>query len=201
MYYEANKEAIDAMMSAPGEVRGEVLKIDEHFVLEKGGREKLKQIERELDVMGHPFLYGEIKSKKYYPWGRRALSLLAISRVLGMNKKEVEEMGKAAPKKSFLVNLLTRRFLTVERIFTRSSKMWRKDHTVGRLEVVEADKEAKKVVLRLYNLNFHPVFCDYLCGYFTAIAENGGVTKVSCEEVKCYFKGESLFHEFLLKWE
>ncbi len=201
MYYEVNKEAIDAMMSAPGEVKGRVLKTDESFVLEKGGREKLIQVERELDVIGHPFLYREIKGKKYYPWARRALSLLAISRVFSMSKKEVEEMGKSAPKECFLMNFLTRRFFTIEKIFKRFSKAWRKEHTVGRLEVVEADREAKRIVLRLYNLNFHPVFCDYLCGYFTAIAENGGVAKASCEETKCYFKGESLFHEFLLKWE
>ncbi len=200
MHYEVNKETINAMMSSPGEVKGRVLKDDELFVLEKGGREKIDQIERELDMLACPFLYEEIKSEKYYPWARRALSLIAISRVFSMSKKEVEEMGRAAPKNSFLVNLFTKRFLTVEKIFKKASKAWRKDHTVGRLEVVETDSDAKRAVLRLYNLNFHPVFCDYLCGYFAAIAENGGLEKVSCEEVKCYFKGESFFHEFLLKW-
>lgn len=200
MHYDVTKEAIDAMMKSPGEVRGTVFKTDESFILEKGGPGKLIEIERELDEMGHPFLYKEIDNMKYYPWGRRVLSLLAISRVLNMDKSKIEEMGRVAPKKSFIVRFFMRHFFTIESTFKKAAEMWREHHTIGRLEVVELSNEEKKAVVRLYNLNFHPIFCDYLCGYFAAIAKMVEGKEVKCEEVKCFFKGESFFHEFLLTW-
>ena len=200
MYYNVTREAIDAMMKSPGEVRGTVFKTDEDFIIEKGGRDKIVQVEKELEEMGYPFLYQDMKNMEYYPWGRRVLSLLAISTVFNMDKRSVEDMGRRAPKKSFIVKLFMRHFFTVESTFKKASQMWREHHTIGRIEVVEMDEKERRVVLRLYNLNFHPIFCDYLCGYFAAIAKIVEGKEVTCEEVKCFFKGESFFHEFLLKW-
>jgi hypothetical protein len=200
LYYSVTGEAIDAMMKSPGEVRGAVFKTDENFILEKGGEEKLKEVESELEEMGHSFSYKNIKNMEYYPWGMRALSLLAISRVFNMDKKMIEEMGRVAPKKSFIVRFFMRHFFTVESTFKKAAEMWREHHTIGRLEVVELDNDKRKAVVRLYNLNFHPIFCDYLCGYFAAIAKIVEGKEVKCEEVKCFFKGESFFHEFLLTW-
>ncbi len=201
MYYEINKEAIEAMMNAPGEVRGSVLKTDERFILEKGGKKRLEQIEKELDVMGYPFSYSEIKNRKYYPWGRKVLSLLAISSVFSMDKEKVEEMGRRALSRSVLGRFFMRRFFSMENIFRKTAVMWRRYHTIGRLEVAEADKKNKKAVLRLYNINFHPIFCDYLCGYFAEKAKAVEGKEVTCKETKCYFKGESFFHEFILEAE
>jgi hypothetical protein len=200
MHYIVTKEAIDAMMKAPGEVRGAVFKTDESFVLEKGGKKKIKEVERELEEMGHPFLYKNVDNMKFYPWGMRVLSLLAISMVFNMDKKAIEEMGRVAPKKSFIVKFFMRHFFTIESTFKKASEMWRDHHTIGRLEVVELNSEEKKATVRLYNLNFHPIFCDYLCGYFAAIAKIVEGKEVNCKEVKCFFKGESFFHEFLLTW-
>ncbi len=201
MYYEINRETIDAMMNAPGEVKGELFMADRSFILEKGGKEKMKQIEGELETMGYPFSYSEIRNKDYYPWGRKVLSLLAISSVFSMDKKEVEEMGRIALRKSIMERFFIRRFSSTEKTLRKASKRWRRYHTIGRLEVVEVDEGKKKAVLRLYNINFHPIFCDYLCGYFAEVVRMIKGKETTCEEVKCYFKGESFFHEFLLKWE
>lgn len=199
-YYSITKESIDEMMKSPGEVRGTVFKTDEDFILNKGGEKKLKEVEKELEEMGYPFLYKEIKNMEYYPWGRRILSLLAISQVFSMDKNMVGEMGRVAPKKSFIVRFFMKHFFTIESTFKKASEMWREHHTIGRLEVVELDDNAKRAIVRLYNLNFHPIFCDYLCGYFAAIAKMVEGKEVKCEEVKCFFRGESPFHEFLLTW-
>ncbi len=200
MYYGVTKETIDQMMQNPGEVRGGVLKKDERFILRKGGEEKLKMVEEELSEMGHSFSYKEIKEGDYYPWGKRSLSLLAISRVFNMDKKAVEKMGRSAIEESFLMRFIIGKLFTVNSIFKKTMLTWRKNHTVGRLEIVKVEREEKKAVIRLYNLNFHPIFCDYLCGHFAAITEIAEGKKVSCKEEKCFFKGESFFHEFLLVW-
>lgn len=200
MYYIVTQETIDQMMQSPGEVRGEVLKKDEEFILRKGGEEKLKMVEEEIEEMGHAFAYKAIKKGDYYPWGRRILSLLAISRAFNMDKEKVEQMGRSAVEESFLMRFIIGKFFTVNSIFKKNMFTWRRNHTVGRLEIVKIDREQKKAIVRLYNLNFHPIFCDYLCGYFAAIAEIAEGKKVSCKEEKCFFKGESFFHEFLLAW-
>jgi hypothetical protein len=200
MHYDVTRESIDAMIKAPGEVMGGVFKIDEKYILERGGSEKLKKVEEELADMGHAFKYKDIKKKEYYSWGRRALSLLAISRVFNMNKEGVEEMGRKSFKKSFITRFFIRRFFSIESIFKKMEDAWREEHTIGRIEIIEVDQERRKAVIRLYNINFHPIFCDYLCGYFSAIAKIIEGENVYCREEKCFFKGESFFHEFLLTW-
>ncbi len=200
LHYEITKEAINEMMNAPGEVCGATLKTDKDFILKKGGEEKLKEVEKELEEMGYPFSYKKIENMKFYPWGRRVLSLIAISRVFKMDREKIKEMGMNAPKKSFLVKLFMRYFLTPESTFKKVSSLWRQHHTIGRLEVIRINKEERNTSLRLYNLNFHPIFCDYLCGYFIGIAKMVEGSQVTCEEKKCFFKGESFFHEFFLTW-
>jgi len=157
-------------------------------------------VEEEIEEMGYPFTYKAIKKGDYYPWGRRILSLLAISRAFNMDKEKVEQMGRSAVEESFLIKFIARKFFTVNSIFKKTMFVWRRNHTVGRLEIVKIEREQKKAIVRLYNLNFHPIFCDYLCGYFAAITEIAEGKKVSCKEEKCFFKGESFFHEFLLAW-
>ncbi len=200
MYYRIIQEEVDAMMSSYGEARGAVFKTDENYILKKGGAEKLRDVENELTGMGYPFLYKDVKNMDYYPWGMRVLSLLAISIVFNMDKNAIGKMGMVAPKKSFIVRFFMKNFFTIESAFEKASELWRKHHTIGRIEVVEANKKEKKVIVRLYNLHFHPIFCDYLCGYFSAIGKIVEGVNVNCRETNCFFKGESAFHEFLLTW-
>ncbi len=188
------------MMSVPGEVRGSVLKKDESYILMKEGERKLKEVEKEIKEMGCAFSYKDIKNSSFYPWGERVLSLLAISMVLNMDKEKIKEMGRCAVEDTFFARFFMRYFLSLESVFQKVSRMWRKRNTIGRLEVEEIDKKRRKVVLHLYNLNFHPIFCDYLCGYFSKIGSVAQGKEVTCKEERCYFKGESPFHEFILRW-
>lgn len=198
MHYEINKETLDAIMAMPGDVKGTVLKEDENFILQGGGKSKLEGVEKEIKEMGHPFVYREIKSNDFYPWGRKIISLLAISRVFNMDRQKVKEMGSSAFKKTFWEKTFMKYVLPPKKIVEKEIKNWRKYHTIGRLEVV--DVKEKTISIRLYNLNYHPIFCDYLAGRFQALIQAIKGEDGKCEEVKCYFKGEDPFHEFLLKW-
>jgi len=188
-------------MGMPGKVRGDVILKDKEYLLKKGGGEKIRKAEDELRDIGKGFSYGEIEKNKFYPWGQRVLSLLAVSRVLNMDRDKVKEMGRSSVKNCPFERIIKRYFISTKSVFEKEVKRWRKNNTIGRLEVISVDEKKKEVVVRLYNVNFHPIFCDYLQGYFQAIGEkNKGEGMVSCEETKCYFKGEDVFHEFLIKW-
>ncbi len=200
MYYETNKEEMQAMMNMPGEIRGSTFDTDKKFILKKGGKKKLGEVEGETSEMGHALYYNKTKSKEFYPWGEKVLSLLAISRVFNMDKGKVKEIGNFALQTSFLGKLFTRYLLSTKNTFEREAKIWRKSSTVGRLEVVSVDEKQKTVTIRLYNVNFHPIVCDYLEGYFKAVGQMKKGEVATCEETRCYFKGEDTFHEFLLTW-
>jgi hypothetical protein len=200
MYYNITKEAIDAMMSSPGEIRGLILKKDLEYILQRGGEKKKKSVEEELAEMGDSFFYKDIAKNNFYPWGRRVLSLVAISRVFNMEKENVERMGEMSERKSLLRKLTSRYFFTAEDALQKVVKEWRKNHTIGRLEIIKVDEKEKKAVIRLYNLNFHPIFCDYLVGYFKQVIKNATGEFVKGGEEKCFFKGESFFHEFSFEW-
>jgi hypothetical protein len=200
MYYEINNEMLNAIMSAQGEVRGEVLRKDKKFILENGGKKKIKEVEAEIKEMGFPFLYKDIKNNDFYPWGRRILSLLAISYALKKNNREIKEMGFLIAKKPTYLQFLDKKFSNIGKVLQKTVVKWRKDNTIGRLEIVEVNMKEKLAVIRLYNLNFHPIFCDYFAGRLECIGKMIEGENVTCRETKCYFRGEDFFHEFMLKW-
>lgn len=200
MYYEISRENLQAIMTAQGEVRGSVLQKDEKFVLQNGGRAKLKAVENEIKEMGYNLSYKDIKKNNFYPWGYRILSLLAISFALKRDSKKMKEMGVVATKKGKLCQLLERKFFDIEKILQRTVKKWRKNNTVGRLEIIEVNKTERIAVVRLYNLNYHLIFCDYFAGELEGLGQNTEGDGLICKETKCYFRGEDFFHEFMLKW-
>lgn len=187
-------------MAMPGEVHGLALLSDKEFILKERGRKKLEEAQEEIRDMGEELSYGKIEEKKFYPWGKRVLSLLAASRVLRMDNEKVKKMGQASLKRSFWSKFLTRYLSTTKDVFEREVRSWRKKSTVGRLELISVDEKKKEVTLRLYNLNFHPIFCDYFEGYLQAVGELNKGVPATCMEKSCYFRAEGPFHEFLLKW-
>ncbi len=193
------KEAIDEMLNSPGEVRGKVIRADESFILEKGGEEKLEQVQKELEDMSSPFSYREVKNEKFYPCGKKVLSLLAISRVFNMDKRKVKEMGEFSFVRPPLFYLFVKLF-GVKSVLKKILKKWRRNYTIGRLEIEGINERKREVIFRLYNFNLHPVFCDYMCGYLEGVGKAMGKNEASCRETECYFKGESFFHQFVLKW-
>ncbi len=198
MHYSISKDQISSMMNSPGEVRGDALLKDKLFILNRGGEEKLKKIEEELEEMGYPFSYNKIIARKFYPWIIRILSLLAISRIFNMNGSEIKKMGKLSYKKHFLSFI--NNFSGLEKNVKTVSKNWRKKNTIGRIDVKTVNEKERYLVVRLYNLHFHPIYCDYFLGYLEGALETFKNIKVESKETKCYFKGDDFFHEFLLKW-
>jgi|YelNatPaOPRAMG01_1025707.scaffolds.fasta_scaffold08839_2 hypothetical protein len=196
------KEVAQKLMEIKGEVRGVVFKTDAEYVLKEKGEEGLKKVEEELEKLGYPIKYKEIKVMGFYPVGLRALSLLAIKKVFDFDEEKIREIGFFATKVSLIVKLFIRSFLSVERVFFKEApRLWKKHWNVGELIPVELDEAKKYGILRLKNFSLHPIFCCFLEGYFAGVAQM--VIKspqITCQETKCTFRGDE-YHEYLIKWK
>ena len=197
-----NKETIDQLMKIKGEVRGVVLKTDEGYILKEKGEEGITQLEKKLEDLGHPIKYDQIKTMGFYPVGLRILSLLVIKELFNFNDEVIRKMGNFATKKSLIIRLFIKYFLSMERVVMKESpKMWDKHWTVGKLVPVELNEKQKYAVIRIEEFNLHPVYCTYLEGYFAGIVQMLiKLPKIDSKETKCAFKGDA-YHEFTIKWQ
>jgi len=193
-----NKKITDELMKIKGEARGIIFKTDGEYILREKGREALEKVEKEMARLGHPIRYEQIQGMAFYPIGLRALSLIVIKKILDFNKKEIEQMGRAAPKASLIMKFFMKYFVSIKILAKQAPKMWKEHYTVGELDAEVHEKE-KCITLRLKGLNLHPLFCIYLAGYFATTAQMTVKGPVVPEETKCTFKGDK-YHEFLLKW-
>lgn len=197
-----DKKVIQDLMKIEGEARGVVFKTDAEYVLKEKGEEGLKKLEEELEKLGQPINFKEIKTMAFYPIGLRAVSLLAIKKVFGFNDEKIKEIGLFATKTSLIIKLFVRYFLSVQRVFMKEApRLWAKHYTIGELNTVELNEEKKYGIIRLKGIDIHPIVCCYLEGYFCGILhlilKSSRITSI---ESKCTFRGDE-YHEFLLKWE
>jgi len=199
---ELTKELAKKIMAFEGKIRGMDLKADAQFLLEREGKESLEKVKGKLKAVGFPIEYEKLNSMDFYPGGLKALSLLGIQAVLGYEDKDIEEMGRAAPKISLIVKLFIKYFGPASRFFFKESpKIWKKYWTVGEFVPHRLNEKEKFAIMQIKNLSLHPLYCAYLKGYFSTLTKMVvGGKKVTCQETKCTFKGDK-FHEFLLKWQ
>ena len=186
-----NKKEISQLLRTKGKFRGNILKTDASYLMEKYGREGIIKAEEEMKKLGVDIKYNEIESAKLYPIGWRAISLIAIKKAFKLDKKGLSDMGYSAPRNSFLVKVVLQYFASVEKTFIEMGKYWGKHYTVGKLENKEIDLDKKYVEFDLINFKLHPYFCIYFQGYCKSIAEmilKG--EEVKAREKKCIFKGD-----------
>lgn len=195
-----DKKTVQKLLKIPGEARGVILKTDGEFILREKGEGGLEKLERELEGLGCPIKYREIEAMGFYPLGWRIVSLLAIKKVFEeFDDQKFKEMGAAAPKVSLVIKLFMQYFLSLRSTFEQTPRMWRKHYTVGNLAPVELDEKKKVIILRLQNFDLHPIFCSYLCAYFGEIIKIVVKKISSCQETKCFFRGDEC-HEYLFRW-
>ncbi len=199
---EITKEEIQKLMKIKGEARGVTFTIDRDYILKNKGEKGLKQIEEELEKLGHPIRYKEIETFSYYPVGSRVLSLLVIKKVFNFDDEKIEEIGFFGTRASLIVKLFIKYIFSVQRVFLKEGpRIWREHWTVGKLIPVELNEEKKYAILQLKDFDLHPVYCIFLKGYlsglFSMIIKS---PKITCQETKCSFRGDEC-HEYLIKWQ
>jgi len=199
--YKVTKEEAQRLMQIPGNVKGAVILADLEYVKRKGGKEAQKMIQKRLKELGYNISLEDIKPMDLYPEALSVLIILLAREVLELDENGIFEMGKAAPKLSLFIKLLTRFFLSIKKCFEEAPKYWRRHFNFGELEAVEFNEKEKYVIIRVKGYKFHPLMCHYHKGYFLEIAQMAlGKRPVEIKETKCVFKGDP-YHEYLITWQ
>ena len=193
-----SKEKIDELMRTAGEVRGVTLYTDAEYIRRHEGEEALRHIEEETREMGYPIDYGEVRTMGWYPIGLRAVSLLAIRKVLDWSDEQLKEMGRAAPKYSIITKLMLRYLVSPEALMKSFETYWRKNYSEGSLSGKVADKS---LILYLKDFEVPDPLYPYLEGYFASILGMviGNYEKISVEHTK-WLDGDREYHELVLRW-
>jgi len=195
------KEFAQKLMEIKGEVRGVAFRTDTEYILREKGEEDLKKLEDKMARLGYPIKYKKIETMTFYPIGLRPLSLLVVRELFNFDDSTIKKMGFFATKSSFIIRIFVLPFLSLKKVFFEEApKIWKKHFTIGQIVPVELNEEKRYGILRVKNLNLHPIYCIYLAGYFCGILEmllRG--YKISCKETKCFFRGDE-YHEYLLEW-
>ncbi len=201
MTYQITDEEINKIINAKGEVRGVVFKTDRRFIFDKEGEEGVRRVEEELEKMKCSFSYEEeADNMSFYPIGMRIMSIIAISRAFNLDKEGIIGMGNNAPKFSLMIKLFMRYFLSPEKIFEKAGEMWQKHYTIGKLEPIEINEEKKYMRARVSEIELHPIFCDYLCGYFSSIMKMGLGEDAGGGELSCTYEVKEDGCYFILEW-
>ena len=196
---DIKKEELENLAKIKGEVRGVVFQTDAKYVLAKEGEEGLKKVEEKIRDLGYKIDYRNTKAMDWRPLGLRVISLLVIQSVFNWSTSEIREMGKTAPKFSFVVKFLFKLFAPLSKLVKELPRFWKEHYTVGEMEVADFDEKNKRLVLLLKEFEVHPIFCLYLEGYIERTL-SFTVTEVATKETKCMSKGGP-YHEYTSTWE
>lgn len=200
MAYEITQEEIDKILNIEGQVRGVVFRTDHRYIKDTAGDDGVRDVEKRLEEMGYAFNYEkDATDLSLHPVGMRALSLLAISQVLDLDKEDIRNMGRNAPKFSMVIRFFMRYLVSPETIMEKAGALWKKHYTIGSMKVEEIDMEKKYMICTLHDIALHPIFCDYLTAYLEFIVKLGVGEEVTGEETKCPHLGDE-YHEFIQRW-
>ncbi len=194
------KEELKELEKINGEMRGVSIKEMMGFVLLKEGRAGLDKLEESLDKLGYGVKYDDIQLFAYYRLIVEALIYVLIKKIFNYTDDQFIEMGYYETKSSpTAIRLFLMYLISIEDAIRSLNKMWRAYYTVGRLKVVELNKEVKYVILRLEDFKTVSLHCFDLRGYLAGIVEMMVKTKATCIESKCVHRGDD-YHEFIIRW-
>lgn len=195
------KKDADELMKVQGHVHGSIYKADCQLVLEKGGEEKVKEVEDKLMKWGYPVKFKEISTFRWYSEAHACLVYIAMLEVLDWDDSRAHDIGYEVPIHSTLTKLLMK-YLSPETLFKQSGEHWRRHFDFGKMKCTEYNKEKKQAILQLDNFKkFHPTLYDYIRGYICRLAEMVLKTKeIKVEQTKSLYNNDS-YDEFKVTWE
>jgi hypothetical protein len=200
-----SKEIIDKnfavrIMAIKGQIRGLGLKHDLEYILKMWGEEGLKEVERELERLGYPLRYREIKEMDFFPIGTGILVLTIVKNFFDVPEEKIADVCAFHPKTPLVAKLFMKYFYSIPKIMERTQKMWREYWTIGEIDFKEYNENDKYAILQVRDFDLDPLVCRCLDGYFRSMAESVlGKGNITVKETKCSFKGERI-HEFIIKW-
>ena len=197
------REIAERLMKIKGEGRGFAIKQDGEYILKVKGKKDLAKVEKELERVGCPIKYQEVKNMDFIPAGLRAISLLAIKKTLNFDDEEIRKICAFQAKTPLVVKLYMKYFYSLSKVMKKAQKMWSVYWTIGEfkfVEYTEHDKKAEYAIVRIEGIDLHPIWCRCNEGFLESIGQLViGKKNITCRETKCTSKGDK-FHEHLIKW-
>lgn len=197
-----SKQIAEELMKMEGKARGLSIKGDIEYIIHKEGKEGLKRLEEEMERLGYPFKYEEIKITKFYPIGLRAVTLLVMKKILGFSDDKIREIGAESLKFSPVIRFLMPIFaLNTKEFVERTPSFWGKFSTIGTIVILVVDEKNKKIRGQLKDIKVHPIIGLYIEGLFAALIKIvTGSKEAVCKAIKSPFRGDD-FYEFEINYK
>ncbi len=198
---ETLKETAERLKEVKGNVKGEAFRTHADYIKYKEGEEGIKRVEEKMKELGIPITFKEIKSFEWVNEGTSVLVILVAKEIFNWTEKDVFEMGRFAPRFSFILKVLAQYLVSVEMLFKNVEKYWYKNYDFGKIENVSYNKEKKEIVIREKEIKTHPIGCIYHAGYAKGLCEFALKSEnITVEETACIHRG-SEYHEFVIRWD
>lgn len=198
--FNLKKEA-DELMKIKGNSRGEILRTHAVYIKYRKGEEGIETIEEKMKEIGYPVRFREIKPMGWYPEALGVLIILVAKEIFNWSEPDIFDMGKSAPKCSFIIKLLLKHFISLEKAFREASKIWTKQFDFGEFEPYKIDEKEKYLIIRVKGHKFHSLVCTFWRGYILQLTQYVIQSKkITIEETKCIFRGGP-YHEYVVSWE
>ncbi len=197
---ETLQETADRLKNFPGNVKGEVFRTHADYIEHKEGKEGVKKVEEKMKELGIPIRLRDIKPFEWISEGWSSLTILVAKEVFDWSDEDVFEMGRFAPRFSFIIKVMMQYLVSIDSLFENASKYWEKNYDFGSFDAISFDKKQNKVIVREKGFKTHPTICVYHAGYFKGLTEFVIKTKnISITETKCVHRGAD-YNEFLIEW-
>jgi predicted hydrocarbon binding protein len=197
---ETLQETANRLKNFPGNVKGEVFRTHADYIRQKEGEEGVIRVEEKMTELGAPILFEEIKSFEWISEGMSSLTIVVAREVFNWTKEDVFEMGRFAPKFSFIIKVMIQYLVSIEALLKNAEKYWDKHFDFGSIEV-SFNIEEKKATIIEKGINTHPLTCVYHTGYFKGLCEFAIKSKnISVEETACVHEGAE-YNEFVITWD
>jgi hypothetical protein len=196
-----SKEEIEEIKKTKGNVSGEKFYTTFPYLERREKDNEVKQVLDAMKELGYPINLKEINSSKRYPIKISLLLFVVAKDIFNWKDEDIFEMGRYAPKVSFVTRILLRNLVSIRTIFNKAPDTWKNHYDFGSLEAVEIDEEKRHLIVRVKDFNVHPIMCPYHGGYFQAMAEFCIKEKqVNTKETKCIHRGDD-YHEYFISWK
>lgn len=166
----ALKPEADKIMSIPGQTKGNSLKTDADFIIERQGEEGLAQVENAVSLLGYPIQYNTIQGFDWHPEAQAVLGIYMATKLFEWEEKDLFDMGYAAPATSLIVKMMMR-FVSLKATFRQAPTVWEKHYDFGELETISLDRDKKHVIFRITGYPFFEYMDPYFDGFLTKTLE------------------------------
>ncbi len=189
------------LIKKKGRVKGSQIKCILDCIKKKEGSENFIKLRQELEKYELSFDIDKINHFDWVNEGESVFIILLAKNIFNWSNEDIFNIGKNAGKKSFLLGLFARYFISIDVAYNKAPEYWKKHFDFGEVEMVELNKKEKYMTFRVHGYDYGQVMCEYFfSGYFYSLATISlGEKNLDVKETKCVHKGDD-YNEYIISW-